>query len=115
MNGVLWASSGVGDVDVFVRGRMGFLHFGEQDSAVCIAIFPTPLSCRLAGGYMAIASDFGAGASIGLGSSRQLRVHIEAGDLLIRYALEALGPTGEVTDGFVGHNPLVSFGVGWRF
>ena len=109
------ATVGKGDVQFFARGRVGFLRFGERDSAVCIAIFPTPLACRLATGYTAFASDFGGGASVGLGSSGQLRVNIEAGDLLVRYGLEALRPRGEITDGFVGHNPLLAIGLGWRF
>jgi hypothetical protein len=104
-----------GDVEFFARGRVGFLRFGEEDSVVCIAIFPVPLGCRLATGYTALASDFGGGADIGLGSNGRLRVHIEAADLLLRYALEALRPRGEITDGFVGHNPLISIGLGWRF
>jgi hypothetical protein len=104
-----------GDVEFFARGRVGFLRFGEEDSVVCIAIFPVPLGCRLATGYTALASDFGGGVDIGLGSSGLLRVHIEAADLLLRYALEAFRPRGEITDGFVSHNPLISIGLGWRF
>jgi hypothetical protein len=104
-----------GNVEFFARGRAGLLRFAELGPVVCIAIFPTPLVCRLATGYTAFAGDFGAGASIGLGSSGRLRVDIEAGDLLVRYGLEALRPRGEITDGFVGHNPLVSIGLGWRF
>jgi hypothetical protein len=109
------ASVAKGDVEFFARARVGFLRFGEQDSAVCIAIFPIPLGCRLATGYTAFASDFGGGASVGLGSSGPRRVNIESGDLLVRYGLEALRPRGEITDGFVGHNPGVSIGLGWRF
>jgi hypothetical protein len=111
----LLGSIAKGDVEFFARARVGFLRFGEQDSAVCIAIFPIPLGCRLATGYTAFASDFSGGASAGLGSSGQLRLTIEAGDLLVRYGLEALRPRGEITDGFVGHNPLVNIGLGWRF
>lgn len=111
----LRASLGNGDVEFFARARVGFFRFGEQDSVVCIAIFPPPLGCGLATGYTALASDFGGGASIGLGSSGQLRVHIEAGDLLVRYKLQAFRAKGEITDGFVGHNPLMSFGLSWRF
>jgi hypothetical protein len=104
-----------GTVQLFARGRLGFLRFGEQDSVVCILIFPTPLGCRLATGYTAFAADLGGGASIGLGSSGHVRLNIEAGDLLVRYGLETLRPEGEITDGFVGHNPLVTIGLGWQF
>jgi hypothetical protein len=110
------AMLGRGNVDLFARGRAGYLRFGDQGSVVCIAIFPPPLSCRLAAGYTAFAADFGGGASIGLGSSGRLRVHIDAGDLLVRYSVETFRPAeGAITEGFVGHNPLVSVGLGWRF
>ena len=101
-------------VELFARGRAGFLRFGEQGPTVCIAIFPPPLSCRLAAGYTAFASHFGAGASVALGSPGRLRVHIEAGDLLVRYGVQSFRPGG-VSDGFVSHNLLVSVGLGWRF
>jgi hypothetical protein len=104
-----------GPVELFAHGRVGFLRFGKQDAVACIAIFPVPLACRLATGYTAVASEFGGGAGIRLSSSGRLRVQIEVGDLLVRYALEALRPRGEATDGFVGHNPLVRIGLGWRF
>jgi len=106
---------GSDDVELFARGRAGFLRFGEQGPTVCIAIFPPPLSCRLSGGYTAFASHFGAGASVALASPGRLRVHIEAGDLLVRYGIEAFRPGREGTDGFVSHNLLVSIGLGWRF
>jgi hypothetical protein len=109
------ATIGRGNVDLFARGRAGYLRFGDQGSVVCIAIFPPPLSCRLAAGYTAFAADFGGGASIGLGTSGRLRLHIDAGDLLVRYAVEAFRPDGPSTEGFVGHNPLMSVGLGWRF
>jgi hypothetical protein len=102
-------------VELFARGRGGFLRFGEQGPTVCIAIFPPPLSCRLSAGYTAFASHFGAGASVTLGSSGRLRVHIEAGDLLVRYGVQSFRPSGEINDGFVSHNLLVSVGLGWRF
>ena len=104
-----------GNVEVFARGSAGFLRLMPQRSVVCIAVFPPPLGCRLATGYTAFTSRFGGGASVGLRSNGQLRVHIEAGDLLVRYGLEAVRPNGEITDGFVDHNLLVSIGLGWRF
>jgi hypothetical protein len=110
------ATLGSGNVDFFARGRAGYLRFGDEGSVICIAVFPPPLSCRLAAGYTAFAADFGGGASIGIGSSGRLRVHIDAGDLLVRYAVETFRPAeGAVSEGFVGHNPLVSVGLGWRF
>jgi hypothetical protein len=34
---------------------------------------------------------------------------------MVRYGLTAYRPRGEITDGVVGHNPLVSVGLGWQF
>ena len=104
-----------GDVEFFARRQVGFLRFGERDRVVCIAIFPAPLECRLAAGYTAFASVLGGGANFGLGPSGRVRVNVEAADLFVRYALQALRPRGEITDGFVSHNPLLSVGLGWRF
>jgi len=104
-----------GDVDLFARARAGFLRFGQQQAVVCIAIFPTPLVCQLSNGYTAFAADLTGGASIGLARNGRLRASIEAGDLLVRYGLTALRPGGTTTEGFVGHNPLVSIGLAWRF
>jgi hypothetical protein len=104
-----------GDVDVFARVRAGFLSFGAQQGLVCIAIFPIPLVCQLSGGYTAFAADLGGGVSVGLARTGRLRASIEAGDLLVRYGLASDRSNGKTTEGFVGHNPLVSIGLAWRF
>jgi hypothetical protein len=104
-----------GGAEFFARGRVGFLRFREGPPLVCILIFPPPLGCQLAGGYTAFASELGGGASIGVGASDRLRVEIEAGDLLVRYGLEALRTGNQKTDGFVSHNPLLTLGFAWRF
>jgi hypothetical protein len=107
----------LGRVMVYGRGRAGLLRFAEQDNVACIAIFPVPLSCRLATGHTAFAGDLGAGASLGLGSDDRLQLRLEASDLIVRYDvdIEVRRPNGEVSDGFVGHNLLVQIGLGWRF
>lgn len=104
-----------GDVEFFARARAGFLRFGEQDSAVCIAIFPAPLGCQLAAGYTAFAADFGGGANVRVAPAGRFVLGLEASDLLVRYELKASRPQGELTDGFIGHNPLVAVGLSWRF
>jgi hypothetical protein len=101
-------------VELFAGARAGFLRFVERDPVVCIAIFPAPLACQLAAGYTAFAADVGGGASVGVAREGRLRAHIELGDLLVRYGLEAFRPGGETTDGFVSHNLLVTFGLRWR-
>jgi len=103
------------DVELFARARAGLLRFGDQGSVVCIAIVPVPLGCQLAAGYTAFAAGFGAGVSVGLAPAGRLRVRIEAGDLLVRYGLDAERAQGQITEGFLSHNPLVTIGLGWRF
>jgi hypothetical protein len=115
--GLVGARSGItrGRFDVYGRGRVGFLRFGEQDSVICTLIFPATLGCRLASGYTALAVDLGGGISTRLNNDGRLRLRFDIGDLLVRYHLAALRPNGESTDGFVGHNLLTSIGVDWRF
>ena len=104
-----------GTVDLFARGRAGYLHFGSQPVTVCILIFPPPLSCQLAAGYTAFAAEVGGGASVGLIPSGRLRASLEAGDLMVRYGFTAFRPGGTTTDGFISHNLLVTIGAAWRF
>lgn len=115
--GLVGARSGItrGRVDIFGRARTGFLRFAEQDDAICALIFPATLGCRLASGYTAFAFDIGAGAIARLDSADRWQARIDVGDLLVRYNLDALRPNGEMTEGFVSHNLLVSFGLVWRF
>ena len=82
---------------------------------MCILIFPTPLSCQLAGGYTAFAAEVGGGASVGLIPSGRLRASLEAGDLMVRYGFTSFRPGGTTTDGFISHNLLVTIGAAWRF
>ena len=115
--GLVGARSGItrGRIDMYGRGRLGFLRFGEQDSVICTLIFPATLGCRLASGYTALAVDLGGGISTRLTNDGRFRFRVDIGDLLVRYNLAALRPNGESTDGFVGHNLLTSIGVDWRF
>jgi hypothetical protein len=113
----LRAGISLGRAEIFGRARPGFLRFNHQDSAVCIAIaaFPLPLGCQLATGYTAVVFDAGAGARVGLDRARRTYLRLDAGDLMIRYGLEAYRPNGQMTDGFVGHNFVFSIGVGRTF
>jgi len=104
-----------GGVDLFARARGGFLRFGSESASVCILIFPTPLSCQLAGGYTAFAADVGGGASVAVIPSGRLRASVSAGDLMVRYGLQALRPNGTTTEGFISHNLLVTIGAAWQF
>jgi hypothetical protein len=107
----------LGRVTLYGRGRLGFLRFAEQENVICIAIFPIPLSCRLATGHTAFAGDLGGGASLGLDSRDRLQLRLEASDLIVRYDVDAQvrRPNGEMSDGFVSHNLLLQVSLGWRF
>ena len=59
--------------------------------------------------------DLGGGVSTRLNNDGRVRLRVDIGDLLVRYNLAALRPSGESTDGFIGHNVLTSIGVDWRF
>lgn len=63
--GLVGARSGItqGRFDIYGRGRVGVLRFGEQDSRICTLIFPATVGCRLASGYTALAADVGGGVS----------------------------------------------------
>jgi len=111
----LRAGISAGSVDVFARARGGFLRFSPGPPTVCIAIFPVPLVCQLAGGYTAFAADVGGGASVGLISSGRLRAFVEAGDLMVRYGFMSFRPNGTTSESFLSHNLLVSIGAAWRF
>jgi hypothetical protein len=104
-----------GTVNLFARARGGFLRFGSESASVCILIFPTPLSCQLAGGYTAFAADVGGGVSVGLIPSGRLRASVGVGDLMVRYGFTSFRPNGTTTDGFISHNLLVTIGAAWQF
>jgi hypothetical protein len=104
-----------GAVDLFARGRAGYLRFGSQPATACILIFPTPLVCQLAGGYTAFAAEIGGGASVAVIPSGRLRASVSAGDLMVRYGVQALRPDGTTTEGFISHNLLVTIGAAWQF
>src|SRR5262245_23671392 len=77
-----------GRIGAFGRVRPGFVTFGEAPAPIaCIAIFPPPLSCRLAAGATLFALDFGGGVEVAATETTFFRV--DAGDRAIRYP----GPT----------------------
>ena len=53
--------------------------------------------------------------NIRLDYAGRTRLSVDAGDLLVRYGVNALRPRGQITDGFVSHNLLMSAGLGLRF
>jgi hypothetical protein len=76
-----------GALELFARGRVGFMRFAPLDRIVCIAvtIVPLPLECLIATGHTAFAADLGGGVVLNHGDRLQIRV--EAGDLMVRYGV----------------------------
>ena len=58
-------------------------------------------------------NDAGIGAIAAWHLSRW-QARIDVGDLLVRYNFAARRPNGEMSEGFVSHNLLTSFGLVWR-
>lgn len=117
VEGFFGAAAGplIGRVRPFVKVRPGFVIFDEAPLAVaCIAIFPPPLSCRLAGGATMFALDLGGGLEV-LPSARTV-VRVDASDRLVRYPGPVLdsGFTAHA-ESFVGHDFRLTVGAGWRF
>lgn len=115
--GLIGVRSGItrGRVDLYARGRVGFLNFGEAGPFACTLIYPAPLACQLAGGYTALATDLGGGAIVLIDSDGRWRVRVDIGDLIVRYGLDGIRPSGRVTDGFSSHNLLLTAGLVFKF
>lgn len=100
----------------FVKAAGGFLKVGPTPGAfACIAIYPPPLACALAGGDTLPAFDIGGGVSIDASSRTFIRVDV--GDRIVKYpgptfrgGLQDLEP-----DGFAGHAVRFTLGGGVRF
>ena len=99
----------------FVKAGAGFLKVGPTAGAfACIAIFPPPLACVLAGGATLPAYEFGGGVEITATDRAFFRADLA--DRVLKYP----GPTFDANferrdDGFVGHALRLTFGAGLRF
>lgn len=117
IEGVFGATVGPrrGRVRPFAKLRPGFLRFGDAPQPMaCIAIFPPPLRCTLAGGRTLFALDAGGGLEW-LSSGRAF-VRVDAGDRMVRYPAPAIGGGGAVrSDAFTGHDFRFTLGAGVRF
>jgi len=118
LEGVLALTAGprLGRVRPFVRAGVGFLKSSPAPAPfVCIAIFPPPLACLMAGGHTLPTLELGGGLEFATPGSTFLR--IDAGDRMLRYP----GPTftrglQQLKDqDFFGHAFRFAFGGGWRF
>lgn len=99
----------------FAKAAAGFLSVGKTPGAfACIAIFPPPLNCALAGGATLPAYEIGGGVEVDATSNTFIRLDVS--DRVLRYP----GPTFDSSfnrrdDGFVGHALRFALSAGIRF
>ena len=99
----------------FAKAAAGFLDVGATPGAfACIAIFPPPLNCALAGGDTLPAFEIGGGVAID--ATRRAFVRADVTDRILRYP----GPTFDSNftrrdEGFLGHALRLTLGAGIRF
>lgn len=113
------AGQSFGPLELYARARPGFLNFAEKDRVACVLIVPPPLSCRVAEGYTAFATELGAGARIRLDADDRWRVNLDLGDLMVRYAPDGEfrrdKDFGEIKSSMLTHNLVFNAGLSWRF
>ncbi|MGE0863950.1 MAG: hypothetical protein AB7P34_08615 [Vicinamibacterales bacterium] len=99
----------------FVRAGAGFLRSSAAPEPFpCIAIFPPPLHCLLAGGDTMPTIEIGGGVEVS--TSARTFIRFDAIDRILRYPGPTFGPADEVSeDGFFGHAFKFTLGGGWRF
>ena len=99
----------------FAKAAAGFLQVGETPIGfACIAIFPPPLACTLAGGATLPAYELGGGIEIN--SSSNTFVRIDVADRMLKYPGPVLrSDFTRQEEGFRGHALRVTLGGGLRF
>jgi hypothetical protein len=105
----------LGALRPFATVRPGFVRYRATDEPfACIAIFPPPLSCTLAGGRTLFAFDIGGGVDFSPSSRTLIRATLS--DRMVRYPGPAFDTNGERHDeSFAGHDLRFALGVGFRF
>lgn len=99
----------------FAKATAGFLKVSPTGGAfACIAIFPPPLACLLAGGDTLPAFEVGGGVEADAGSRFFIRADVT--DRILKYPGPTLTPDFEVSDkGYLGHALRLTLGAGIRF
>jgi hypothetical protein len=99
----------------FAKASAGFLNVGETPGGfACIAIFPPPLSCVLAGGDTLPAYEIGGGLEIDATARTFIRGDVT--DRILRYPGPTFDKNFEVReDEFVGHALRFTIAAGFRF
>lgn len=116
VEGALAVTAGprLGRMRPFVRAGAGFLRTTSAGPFACIAIFPPPLTCLLAGGDTLPTVEIGGGVEVSTPASTFIRFDIV--DRILRYPGPTFGPADEISnDGFFGHAFKFALGAGWRF
>jgi hypothetical protein len=99
----------------FAKATAGFLRVSPTGGAfACIAIFPPPLACQLAGGDTLAAFEIGGGIEADAGSRFFIRA--DAADRILRYPGPTLTQDFErLEDGYLGHAFRLTLGAGIKF
>jgi hypothetical protein len=99
----------------FAKASAGFLNVGATPGAfACIAIFPPPLNCALAGGDTLPAYEIGGGLEIDATARTFIRVDVT--DRILRYPGPTFDDNFEIREeGFIGHALRFTIGAGLRF
>jgi hypothetical protein len=117
LEGLFGATVGprLGRVRPFGKAAAGFVDIGATPRVfACVAIFPPPLSCTLAGGQTLPAYDLGAGIEIDASARAFIRADIS--DRMLKYPGPAFDANFERHDeGFFGGALRFTLGGGIRF
>jgi hypothetical protein len=105
----------IGPIRPFARAAAGFLKVGATPGAfACIAIYPPPLACALAGGDTLPSYDLGGGVEFTVLPRLFLRADIA--DRILKYPGPAFDDDFEIReDGFLGGALRFTIGAGLRF
>ncbi|HZM61869.1 MAG TPA: hypothetical protein VFB85_18800 [Vicinamibacterales bacterium] len=105
----------VGRVRPFARARAGFLTYRERSEPFpCIAIFPPPLACVLAGGRTIPAFDVGGG--IAIYPTERTFIRVDLSDRFLRYPGPTFDLSGDIRDeSFFSDDIRFAVGGGVRF
>lgn len=99
----------------FAKAAAGFLKAGATPGALaCIAIFPPPLNCALAGGDTLPAYEIGGGVEVD--ATPRTFIRVDVADRILKYPGPAFDSNFNVRDeGFFGHALRFTIGAGVRF
>jgi hypothetical protein len=99
----------------FAKVRPGIIRYWQSPEPIaCIAIFPTPVRCTLAGGRTVAAFDFGGGVERVMGDRAFVR--LDAGDRMLTFPGPVRDSGGTAhEDGYFAHDLRIAVSVGLRF